>query len=125
MTQLNQVYKCEVCGNIVEILHTGVGELVCCNQPMTLQKEKTQDAELGEKHLPVIKKTEAGIAVKVGKKPHPMDDDHYVEWIQVYAGGESHRKFLSPGEKAEVEFPVKDAHVEARAYCNKQGLWQS
>ncbi|MBW3012782.1 desulfoferrodoxin [Candidatus Woesearchaeota archaeon] len=125
MTKLNEIYKCNVCGNIVEILHEGVGQLVCCNQPMELQKEKTKDPKLGEKHVPVIEKTKTGIKVKIGAKPHPMDDEHYIEWIQVFAGGETHKKFLSPGEKAEVEFAVKEAHeVEARAFCNLHGLWK-
>ena len=123
MTELNQIYKCEVCGNIVEVLHKGAGELVCCGKPMILQQEKTTD-EGNEKHVPVIEKTETGIKVKVGAKPHPMEDEHYIEWIQVFAGGESHRKFLSAGEKPEAEFNVQDEHIEAREFCNKHGLWK-
>lgn len=123
MTDINQIYKCEVCGNIVEVLHKGAGELVCCGKPMILQQEKTTD-EGQEKHVPVIIKTETGIKVKVGAKPHPMEDTHYIEWIQVFAGGESHRKFLSAGEKPEAEFNVKGEHIEAREYCNKHGLWK-
>ena len=108
MTQQNQVYKCNVCGNIVEVLHAANGELVCCNQPMVLMEENTVDAA-EEKHVPVVEKTDNGIKVKVGSVAHPMEDEHYIEWIQVLAGGQSYRKFLKPGEAPEAadsELPI-------------------
>tara|TARA_Y100000034_G_scaffold75166_1_gene90289 strand:+ start:4139 stop:4504 length:366 start_codon:yes stop_codon:yes gene_type:complete len=120
MTTKNQIWKCEVCGNIIEILHEGADSLVCCGQPMVLQEEHTQDPEKGEKHVPVIE----GNKVKVGSVPHPMDEDHFIEWIEATAeNGENCKVFLKPGENPEAEFafPVK----QARAYCNLHGLWKS
>jgi superoxide reductase len=124
MTVRNQVYRCNVCGNIVEVLHEGVGQLVCCGQPMELLTEKTKDEGL-EKHVPVIEKTDSGIKVKIGLVPHPMEEKHYIEWIEVVADGEVLRKFLKPGEKPEAEFCVKAEKIEAREYCNVHGLWKS
>ena len=93
MTQLKQVYKCQICGNIVEVLHTGIGELVCCGQPMTLQVENTVDAAL-EKHVPVIEKIDGGVLVKVGAVAHPMTDAHYIEWIEIHTANKIYRKYL-------------------------------
>ena len=124
MTELRQVYKCNVCGNIVEVLHTGVGKLVCCGQPMELQKEKTEDVGR-EKHVPVIEKTESGVKVKIGSVPHPMEEKHYIEWIEVIADGKSCRKFLKPGDEPEADFIIKADSIEAREYCNVHGLWKS
>lgn len=95
MTQLKQIYKCNICGNVVEVLHTGAGQLVCCGQPMELLKEKTKDIGQ-EKHVPVIEKTEADVKVKVGSTPHPMEKEHYIEWIEIIANGRVYRKFLKP-----------------------------
>ena len=124
MTQQKQVYKCKICGNIVEILHSGMGELVCCNVPMVLMEENTVDAAQ-EKHVPVVEKTETGIKVKVGSVEHPMEEDHYIEWIEVIADGRVYMKFLSPGDKPEAEFEIKAEEIEAREYCNLHGLWKS
>jgi len=124
MTKQKQIYKCNVCGNIVEVLHTGVGQLVCCNQPMELLEEKTEDVGQ-EKHVPVIEKTERGTRVKVSSIPHPMEKEHYIEWIEITINGKSCRKFLNPGDKPEVEFEVKADRIEAREYCNLHGLWKS
>ena len=124
MTEIKQIYKCNICGNIVEVLHAGAGELVCCGQPMELQKEKVEE-EGKEKHLPVIEKTETGVKVKVGSVPHPMEEKHYIEWIEVIADGKSCRKFLNPDDKPEAEFEIKAEIIEARAYCNIHGLWKS
>ena len=124
MTELKQVYRCNVCGNIVEVLHTGVGTLVCCGQPMELLAEKTEDVGL-EKHVPVIEKTETGYLVKVGSIPHPIEENHYIEWIELIADGKYCRKFLKPGEKPEVFFEVKAEKFSAREYCNIHGLWKS
>jgi superoxide reductase len=124
MTEKLQIYKCEVCGNIAEMLHAGAGELVCCGQPMKLFRENTVDAAK-EKHVPVIEKTAAGIKVKVGSVAHPMEEKHYIEWIEVIADGKAYRKFLSPGEAPEATFELKAERVTAREYCNLHGLWQA
>lgn len=124
MTKQNQIYKCAICGNIVEVLHTGQGELVCCGQPMELMSEKNKD-EGEEKHIPLIEKTESGIKVKVGSISHPMEDAHYIEWIEIIADGRIYREFLKPGDKPEVEFYIKKEIISARAYCNIHGLWKS
>jgi len=124
MTELNQIYKCNICGNIVEVTHTGVGELVCCGKPMELQKQKTED-EGKEKHLPVIEETDGGIKVKVGSVPHPMEEKHYIEWIEVIAGAEIYRKSLKPGDEPQAEFKVSGNDIIVRAYCNIHGLWRA
>ncbi len=122
MTELNQVYKCNVCGNIVELVHTGVGTLVCCGQPMQLMKENTVDASK-EKHVPVIEKTAKGVKVKIGSIPHPMETAHYIEWVEIIADGRSYKKFLKPGDAPEAEFCVEAKNLTAREYCNLHGLW--
>ncbi|MDP8247782.1 MAG: desulfoferrodoxin [Candidatus Tritonobacter lacicola] len=124
MTERLQVYKCEVCGNIVEVLHAGAGQLVCCGQPMKLQEENTIDAAR-EKHVPVIEKTGESIRVKVGSVPHPMEENHYIEWIQLGTGEKGCGQFLKPGGSPEALFPAVDGQVIARAYCNLHGLWKS
>lgn len=93
MTKKLQVYKCEKCGNIVEVLHEGAGQLVCCGQPMKLFTENTVDAAQ-EKHVPVIEKTEKGYKVKVGSIPHPMEEKHYIEWIELIADDKVLRQFF-------------------------------
>ena len=124
MTQLMQVYKCDVCGNIVEVIHAGVGQLVCCNQPMNLLTENTTDAAT-EKHVPVIEKTANGVKISVGSVPHPMEEQHYIEWIQVMADGKNCRKFLKPGDAPEAEFEITGKDISAREYCNLHGLWKA
>jgi superoxide reductase len=124
MTAKLQVYKCEVCGNIVEVLHEGQGELVCCGQPMKLLVENTTDASK-EKHVPVIEKTPNGVRVKIGSVPHPMEEKHYIEWIQIMADGKSCRQFLSPGNAPEATFDIKADKIAAREYCNVHGLWKA
>ena len=118
------IYKCEICGNIVEVLHSGDGELVCCGQPMKLLEEKIQD-QGKEKHVPVIENTDKGILVKIGSVPHPMEEKHYIEWIELLADGKAYRQFLKPGMKPEALFELKAAKVDAREYCNVHGLWKS
>ncbi len=123
MTEKKQIYKCSICGNIVEVLHTGVGELVCCGQPMDLVQVKTQD-QGQEKHLPVIEIVEDGIKIKIGEVEHPMEENHYIEWIEVNtADGKSGKKFLKPGDKPEAIFQTKIVIESVRAYCNVHGLW--
>lgn len=124
MTQLNQIYKCNICGNIVEVIHAGGGGLTCCNEPMELLTEKTEDQGY-EKHVPVIEKAEKGIKVKVGSVPHPMEEDHYIEWIEVLSGGKAYRKYLKPGDSPEAEFGIAGDDIVAREYCNVHGLWKN
>ncbi|MBN1349622.1 desulfoferrodoxin [candidate division KSB1 bacterium] len=124
MTALNQIYKCEICGNIVEVLHTGDGQLVCCGQPMKLLKENTTDAAT-EKHVPVIGKKGSKVTVTVGSVAHPMVAEHYIEFIELLADGKVYRKFLKPGDKPQAEFEVTASKVEAREYCNLHGLWKA
>ncbi len=117
-----QVYKCGVCGNIVEVLHVGGGVLVCCGQPMKLQEENTVDASQ-EKHVPVIAKTPEGIEVTIGSVIHPSTEEHHIEWIQIIAGDKAYRQFLSPGQVPKAVFAVEADDVTAREYCNLHGLW--
>lgn len=124
MANFKQVYKCDVCGNVVELLHSGAGALVCCGQPMTLQEENTIDAAK-EKHIPVIDKIEGGVIVKVGSVEHPMQDAHYIEWIEIHTDKKIYRKYLSPGEKPQAEFLVEEEIMFAREYCNIHRLWRS
>jgi superoxide reductase len=123
MTQRLQVYKCEVCGNIVEVLHEGAGELVCCGQPMKLLVANTVDAAQ-EKHVPVIEKTAGGVKVKVGSVAHPMEEKHYIEWIEIVADGKAYRQFLKPGDAPEATFNIMANKIEAREHCNIHGLWK-
>jgi superoxide reductase len=122
--ELHQIYKCNLCGNIIEINFVGGGPLVCCGQPMILMKENSTDASL-EKHVPVIEKTKIGFKVKVGSVPHPMEQSHYIQWIELIADGKSYKEFLKPGMKPEAEFCVKASKVIAREYCNLHGLWKA
>ncbi len=124
MTQLHQIYKCQVCGNIVEVVHNAGGTLVCCNQPMKLMAENTVDAAK-EKHVPVVEKLEDGILVKVGEVQHPMEDAHYIEWIEVITKDKVYRKHLKPGEKPEAKFNIAGDIVCVREYCNLHGLWKA
>jgi superoxide reductase len=124
MAEQLQVYKCEACGNIVEVLHGGDGELVCCGKPMVLLTENTVDAAK-EKHVPVIEKVEGGFKVKVGSVAHPMDEKHYIEWVELIADGKAYRQFLKPGQAPEAIFKIDAASVSAREYCNLHGLWKA
>jgi len=124
MVELKEIYKCTICGNIVEVVHAGAGELVCCGQPMELLTEKLQDAG-NEKHVPLIEKTPIGVKVKVGSIPHPMEEKHYIEWIELHADETVYRKFLKPQDKPEAEFCVNAKKLLARDYCNIHGLWKS
>ena len=122
MAKKMEVYKCEICGNIVEVLHGGDGELVCCGQPMKLQIENTVDAAK-EKHVPVIEKVSGGVTVKVGSVAHPMEEKHSIEWIEIIADGKAYRQFLNPGDQPEATFQIKAEKIRAREYCNLHGLW--
>ncbi|MFA4915790.1 MAG: desulfoferrodoxin [Syntrophales bacterium] len=122
MTKLLEIYKCEICGNIVEMVHEGKGELVCCGQPMKLFKENTVDAAR-EKHVPVVEHVEGGIKVSIGSVPHPMEEKHYIEWVEVIADGEVCRQSLKPGDAPEAIFKIEAQEISAREYCNLHGLW--
>jgi len=122
LTEQKQIYKCNVCGNIVEVLHPGVGQLVCCNQPMELQKEKTEDIGK-EKHVPVVEIVGERAKVKVGSVPHPMEGKHYIEWVELITDKKTHRVFLEPGKSPEAWFKVGEEVLGAREYCNIHGLW--
>ena len=124
MAEKMEIYKCEACGNIIEVLHAGQGELVCCGSPMKLFKENTVDAAK-EKHVPVVEKTAGGVTVKVGEVAHPMEEKHYIEWIEIIADGAVYRKFLAPGDTPEATFNVTADQVTAREYCSLHGLWKA
>ncbi|MBW2560978.1 MAG: desulfoferrodoxin [Deltaproteobacteria bacterium] len=123
MPERQQIYKCEVCGNIVEVVHGGKGELVCCGEPMGLFREGAVDAAL-EKHVPVIEKIEGGFRVTIGEAPHPMEEKHYIEWIEAIAGEKVYKRFLKPGDLPEAEFCIDADQITAREYCNVHGLWK-
>ncbi|HHV07254.1 MAG TPA: desulfoferrodoxin [Firmicutes bacterium] len=123
MTKRNEVYRCLVCGNIVEVLHSGKGELVCCGQPMELQVVNTVDASY-EKHVPVVEKVPGGFKVKVGSTAHPMVPEHYIEWIELVTVEGNCRRFLTPDEAPEAEFMTDAETATAKAYCNLHGFWE-
>jgi superoxide reductase len=122
MANVLEIYKCDLCGNIIEVLHGGAGELVCCGEPMKLMAENTVDASK-EKHVPVIEKGADSITVKVGSVPHPMEEKHYIEWVEIIADGKAYRQFLKPGQAPEAVFKVTAKEVTAREYCNLHLLW--
>lgn len=125
MAEKLEIYKCEMCGNIVEVLFGGAGELVCCGQPMKLFVANTVDAAK-EKHVPVIEKTDKGYLVKVGGVPHPMEEKHYIQWIELIDNnGKAYRQFLKPGQAPEALFCIEAESVTAREYCNLHGLWKA
>jgi len=125
MAKFRGIYKCEICGNIVEVLHEGIGALVCCGEEMKEMKEKTEDSTV-EKHVPYVEKTDKGVLVKVGQNQnHPMEEKHFIEWIQVIADDKSYRKFLKPGDTPQAVFEIKATNISAREYCNIHGLWKS
>ena len=124
MTKKNEIYKCPTCGNIVEVLHVGAGEQVCCGKPMELKTENTVDAAK-EKHVPVVTKVDGGYKVVVGSTAHPMEEKHWVEWIELIADGKVYRQDLNPGEAPEATFNVKADKVEVRELCNLHGVWKA
>ena len=126
MVEKNEIYKCNVCGNVVEVLTVGGGQLVCCNKEMELMQEKSED-EGQEKHVPVVEESEGKLIVKVGSVPHPMEETHYIEWIELEMVdiGKKVKKFLKPGDKPEIEFCKRGDNFKIRSYCNLHGLWKS
>jgi superoxide reductase len=125
MVEKTQIYKCSVCGNIVEVVNVGSGVLVCCGKDMELQEPKAKDTEGKEKHVPVIEKTESGYKIKVGSVPHPMEAAHYIQWVEILANGQSYKTFLQPGQSPDAEFCLEAEKITTRIYCNIHGLWQN
>jgi len=123
MTKKLEVYKCEICGNIVEVLHQGKGALVCCGEEMKLMEEQTAD-QTTEKHVPVMEKIPYGIKAVVGSTLHPMEEKHYIEWIEVVTGKGVSRKFLKPSDKPEALFKDVEGLEKIREYCSVHGLWE-
>lgn len=123
MTEHLQVYKCEKCGNMVEVVRAAAGTLVCCNQDMTYMKEGSVDAAQ-EKHVPVVEKIDGGFRVSVGYVAHPMQDDHYIEWIELIVDDRVCHKYLKPGDEPVAEFWVEGKNVTAREFCNLHGVWK-
>lgn len=124
MAKLLEVYKCNLCGNIVEVLHGGGGALSCCGEDMVLLTENTVDAAK-EKHVPVIEKVEGGYKVTIGSVAHPMEEKHYIEWIELVADGKAYRQFLKPGDAPTATFNVTGTNLSARELCNLHGLWSA
>ena len=124
MAQLLEVYKCNLCGNIVEVVHAGGGTLACCGEDMTLLTENTVDAAK-EKHVPVIEKVDGGYKVTIGSVAHPMEEKHYIEWIELVADGKAYRQFLKPGDAPTATFNVTATKVTARELCNLHGVWSA
>jgi superoxide reductase len=124
MAEKLEIYQCLLCGNIVEVIHGGDGELVCCGQPMKKLIAKKADAGK-EKHVPVIEKANGVITVKIGSIPHPMEEKHYIEWIEIVADGKAYRQFLKPGDQPQATFNITAQNITAREHCNIHGLWES
>ena len=125
MTQNNEIYKCAICGNVVEVVHAAGGTLVCCGKPMTLLTENTTDAS-HEKHVPFLVSTPEGVLVRVGSAEHPMLPEHFIEWIELETEEGTMRHHLQPGDKPEVTFALGgDKPVSVFAYCNLHGLWRT
>lgn len=123
--QLNSIFKCSVCGNIVELIHVGGGILVCCGKPTEELKEKTSEDEGKEKHVPVIEKGLNSVTIKVGSVPHPMEENHYIELIELLVDDKVDRQYLVPGQKPEARFNIIGEKMSARAFCNIHGFWKS
>ncbi|MGL1932490.1 MAG: desulfoferrodoxin [Desulfotalea sp.] len=124
MTIVSEVYKCDICGNIVEMISAGAGILVCCGKNMVLKTENTTDAAV-EKHIPVVEKTSDGYVINVGSAAHPMADDHYIEWIELSTNDKTYRVTLKPGDDPKAYFPAVEGDITVRAYCNLHGLWKA
>jgi len=125
MTKISEIYKCNVCGNMIDVVHAGAGELVCCGQPMNRLQENTVEASK-EKHVPVAERNGDLLTVKVGSVFHPMEEKHYIEWIEVIADGKTYREFLKPGQTPQATFNIgKASSYVVREYCNLHGLWKA
>ncbi len=118
------IYKCDKYGIIAQIMTTGAGKLVCCETSMDKMIENTTDAAK-EKHIPVVEKIGNRLEVKVGSVNHPMNEDHFIQWVEVVGNEESFLKFLSYTDKPEAVFDLECDEFYVRAYCNLHGLWRS
>ncbi len=121
----SQIYKCEHCGIIAEILHAGSGALICCGEAMTLIEAKTSAQEVNEKHTPVKENASEGCIIKVGSIPHPMEEKHYIEWIEIKTKNGVFKKYLKAGDKPEIVCSCECEPILLRAYCNIHGLWEA
>lgn len=126
MTELNQVYKCEICGNMVEVVHASGGQLVCCGKPMTLVTENSVEAST-EKHIPVIERKDGEVLVQVGSVAHPMLEEHHIEWIELITENRVYRKYLKAGDEPKASFKLCNSVTTftVREYCNLHGLWKA
>ncbi len=124
MPKIREIYKCEKCGNIVEVLHGGGAELVCCGEEMTLLEGNTVDAAK-EKHVPVIESADGKCTVRIGSAPHPMEEKHHIELIELLTEDRIYRAHLDAGDKPEAVFTVEGQVLGAREYCNVHGLWKT
>ena len=123
MAKKLEIYKCNICGIIVETLNGGDGQMFCCDEPMLHLAERTQDAAT-EKHVPLIEKIDGGYRVTVGSTLHPMEEKHYIQWVEIIADGKAYHQFLNPGEAPEATFRIQADQVTAREYCSLHGLWK-
>ncbi|HZK83686.1 MAG TPA: desulfoferrodoxin [Desulfosporosinus sp.] len=125
MTNLRELYVCSICGNVIEVVNTGASSLVCCNKPMNKLEAGTKDASL-EKHVPVVEAVDGGVMIKVGSVAHPMEEKHYIVFVEVLTKGQVLRAELAPNQAPEALFPVKlEDILEVREYCNVHGLWKA
>ncbi len=124
MAKIFEVYKCDLCDNIVEALQGGKGTLVCCGEDMVLMDENTVDAAT-EKHVPIIERSNGTITVTIGSVLHPMEEKHYIQWIELLADGKSYTQFLKPGDDPKATFKVEAKKITAREYCNLHGHWKA
>ena len=124
MTKRLEVYKCDICGNIVMVLHEGPGALVCCGEPMKLLEEQSAEMKL-EKHVPVVEKDDGTVEITVGSTLHPMEEKHYIEWIEAQTEDKTYIKFLKPGDEPKADFKIDEKVVKAREFCNIHGLWKT
>ena len=124
MSTVMQVYKCAACGLMAEVIRAGASAPQCCGGPMEPLSENTTDAAV-EKHVPVIREVDGGVEITVGSASHPMDNEHFIEWIEVISGDKAYRRFLKPGETPEAFFPLAADEILARAFCNLHGLWKA
>ncbi|MGN0233023.1 MAG: desulfoferrodoxin [Bacteroidaceae bacterium] len=122
-TNAKEIYRCSTCGGVVEVLHSGA-VMYCCGNPMTLLKGNVVDGAK-EKHVPVVEIVENGVRVTIGAVEHPMQPDHYIEWIELVTPTQVLRQELKPGDKPQALFQVQEKHLYARAYCNLHGLWKA
>ncbi len=124
MTKKEEMYKCLICGNLVKVVESGAGTLVCCGEDMKLLEEHTEEG-LSEKHIPIIEKTDNSVIVRVGEVSHPMTEEHYIKWIEVNIDGSVYVMKLKPGDEPVAEFKGQGYKVGARCLCNLHGLWKS